>query len=870
MLVYLSKKIAIPNDVPLRCVAWHGTRGYIACGGVDGMLKVLKLEPQEDAEGQLKGLAAPTALTMNQTLEGHDSSVQVVTWNETHHRLTSSDSNGHIVVWILYKGVWYEEMINNRNRSTVRDMQWNKDGQKICIAYEDGAVIVGSVDGNRIWSKDIKGVQLVQVAWSPDSKVILFGTGIGEVHIYDSHGSYNSKVNIQCLAGATGAVKLTSIEWYSGINGYAAPNCASLVVAFDNGRAQLMKSELDESPILMDVGMIQVFQVKWNHVGSLLAFAGRQQKDVSVVQFYNTLGEHLHTLKGPGKAPLSVAWEGNGLRLALGVAQYIYFANIRHNYKWGYFSGTVVYTFRKPEKLEHCLVFWSTTDGEKHAKAVKNLLHVTACRDLALLAAEVDDNPGEYVLLLCNALGTPLESKYINMEPRFVAISHTHVVAASSSAIFVWHYRTASRLAVSELTHLSRKGWEGQERLIHVDELPAEVLDGAIDFSIAARETNDQICSVGVSNQRLIVGRESGSLQYYSLPSVSLDGSVLHGSKPEHLAFNCTSTKFSVIDSMGFLNLYELDVHSGAQAAAVATQLELQRKEVWHLVWAEDNPDLFAMMEKTRMYIFRGVEPEEPIQSSAHICRFTEMTVKSVLMDEIMQDPENPSIQDHLLDLDIKSLRDTRSLLKSVGLKDTCQFIEDNPHPRLWKLLAEASLEQLELELAEKAFVKCKDFAGIQFVKKLHHLDSEVKQRAQVATYFEKFDEAERLYLELDCQNLAVDLRVKLGDWFKVVSLLKKGGGAAGDDALLTNTWNTIGDHYYDRQQWARAANYYTQGHNSERLAECYYSLEEYDRLEQLADSLPENNPLLTKLATMFVTVGMCDQAVKAFTKVIT
>ena len=39
------------------------------------------------------------------------------------------------------------------------------------------------------------------------------------------------------------------------------------------------------------------------------------------------------------------------------------------------------------------------------------------------------------------------------------------------------------------------------------------------------------------------------------------------------------------------------------------------------------------------------------------------------------------------------------------------------------KLLAEASLEQLELEMAEKAFVKCRDFAGIQFVKKLHHLD---------------------------------------------------------------------------------------------------------------------------------------------------
>lgn len=29
-------------------------------------------------------------------------------------------------------------------------MSWNADGQKICIVYEDGAVIVGSVDGNAL------------------------------------------------------------------------------------------------------------------------------------------------------------------------------------------------------------------------------------------------------------------------------------------------------------------------------------------------------------------------------------------------------------------------------------------------------------------------------------------------------------------------------------------------------------------------------------------------------------------------------------------------------------------------------------------------------------------------------------------------
>lgn len=68
----------------------------------------------------------------------HKGSLQVVTWNESHHKLTSSDHNGLIIVWMLYKGLWYEEMINNRNKSVVRHMVWNREGSKICIVYEDG------------------------------------------------------------------------------------------------------------------------------------------------------------------------------------------------------------------------------------------------------------------------------------------------------------------------------------------------------------------------------------------------------------------------------------------------------------------------------------------------------------------------------------------------------------------------------------------------------------------------------------------------------------------------------------------------------------------------------------------------------------
>ena len=103
-------------------------QGWIACGGEKGMLKVLKLESQAGKDSKAKGVAAPSNLSMNQTLEGHNGAVVCSTWNSSYRKLTTSDENGLIIVWMLHKGMWFEEMINNRNRSVVKDMSWTADG----------------------------------------------------------------------------------------------------------------------------------------------------------------------------------------------------------------------------------------------------------------------------------------------------------------------------------------------------------------------------------------------------------------------------------------------------------------------------------------------------------------------------------------------------------------------------------------------------------------------------------------------------------------------------------------------------------------------------------------------------------------------
>ena len=89
--------------------------------------------------------------------------------------------------------MWFEEMINNRNKSVVCDLKWTLDGQKICIVYKEGMIILGSVDGKRLWAREL-AFQLARVEWSPDGRRILLCTAEGECHTYDEDGNPLSRL----------------------------------------------------------------------------------------------------------------------------------------------------------------------------------------------------------------------------------------------------------------------------------------------------------------------------------------------------------------------------------------------------------------------------------------------------------------------------------------------------------------------------------------------------------------------------------------------------------------------------------------------------------------------------------------------------
>uniref|UniRef100_A0A1B0CRZ4 Uncharacterized protein n=1 Tax=Lutzomyia longipalpis TaxID=7200 RepID=A0A1B0CRZ4_LUTLO len=497
MFVYLSKKliffnefcwkIAIPNNTRLNCISWNRDQGYVAVGGDDGLLKVLKLEAATQGGQARGGLAAPSNLSMNQTLDGHKASVQVVTWNETQQKLTTSDRDGVIMVWMLYKGSWYEEMTNDRKKSTVKGMSWTRDGQKICIVYEDGAIIVGSVDGNRIWGKELKGTPLTGVQWSPDGRLLLFSVRSGELHLYDNQGAFVMRLSVQCVnLGPSRAVSIAACVWFTGP---APTNRPVLAILYENGKMQLMRNENDDLPIIVDTQM-QAISCQWNHDGSILAVCGMKtsmaDKESNQAMFYSAYGVHLRTLKVPGREVTSLSWEGRSLRIAFGVDSFIYFANIRPDYMWCSFGRTVAFLQADSGRDGAVFTFWDTASNQCFSKTVDVPLCVAASADHCVIAVEaprlasrdanvsVETNFGDhpmFQLLVCNSMSTTVDSRYIDLWPHFVGMNSTHVVVASKEQFLLWPYRTPK--GVSALPAAKSK----RERRFHVDDTPSGVAE---------------------------------------------------------------------------------------------------------------------------------------------------------------------------------------------------------------------------------------------------------------------------------------------------------------------------------------------------------------------------------------------------------
>jgi WD repeat-containing protein 35 len=75
---------------------------------------------------------------------------------------------------------------------------------------------------------------------------------------------------------------------------------------------------------------------------------------------------------------------------------------------------------------------------------MNRLQKIEACGEYCILISKVEKVEDRWTIVLCNAVGCPLESKTISIEPKYVAMSQTHVIVASEDVVYYWEYRKNS------------------------------------------------------------------------------------------------------------------------------------------------------------------------------------------------------------------------------------------------------------------------------------------------------------------------------------------------------------------------------------------------------------------------------------------
>lgn len=136
-------------------------------------------------------------------------------------------------------------------------------------------------------------------------------------------------------------------------------------------------------------------------------------------------------------------------------------------------------------------------------------------------------------------------------------------------------------------------------------------------------------------------------------------------------------------------------------------------------------------MEKSKLTTVTGVTVGPQIATDGYICSFSGLKVVYCYLDDIMLSPdENLKFEELFNEHDSSVLEKFNDLLKKEGIMKAVQFVDENPHPSLWKIVAEKALMDLDFLIAEKALIKVDDYKTLKLIKKIQQLDDREKQRA--------------------------------------------------------------------------------------------------------------------------------------------
>jgi hypothetical protein len=143
-------------------------------------------------------------------------------------------------------------------------------------------------------------------------------------------------------------------------------------------------------------------------------------------------------------------------------------------------------------------------------------------------------------------------------------------------------------------------------------------------------DAEDYINALTLSKTYAIFALLSGTLLVYSLPDFKLLYilKIFKDTEIINLAINNDNSQVAILDFLGNVRILKLPEEAPkTEQEENDLVLNFQWKDCWSFKWADDHPNMFCLMDKTRLYTFLNYEPQENFASSGYICEYNNLQV---------------------------------------------------------------------------------------------------------------------------------------------------------------------------------------------------------------------------------------------------
>lgn len=509
----------------------------------------------------------------------------------------------------------------------------------------------------------------------------------------------------------------------------------------------------------------------------------------------------------------------------------------------------------------HSVIFWDTKKNTTILKYVKNLMDVTSCGSFCLITAKISDT--NYILILCNSIGSPVDNRVINICPSIITMNETHIIISNKFYVYVWQYRSQNALSGDSTNNygqslnidlLKRKMM--REIAFFIDDNPNLNDYYNIDTFQLNKTSGDKITSLYANSSFLIASCESGRILKYQFPNISTPDRIAIGVKFIKVGISLNGDVIWGIDDNNILSLWEIEKSTNKRLKAI--KLDFEKKDVWDVFWSREENNKFAMLEKNRLHVIRGTQEEEILQCNGYLADCSIMDVTTVMLEDLMNKPweNNSQPSDIIVKFETRIIRDLREMFKNeINMNEVFQYVEKNSNRKLWELFAEHALLQLDFINAEKAMLQYNDYLGLSFIKRVKVIDEDLLKKAEIYQFFLDYDKAEEIYNLADRKDLIITMRMKLGEWDKVIELMNKSGYLQEDN--MKTTYNNLGMQLMESKDYKKAEEIFQLTNNHEALINLWFKTEEFEKAFKAINLISENNEYLVTMGEKFESVKL-------------